>query len=784
MVLSDTDVFRSASHSNMAAHLTAPLQAGAMDSELSFTAGNRIVISGSVREPLLLVAPKEPLNKTGIRLNAVLDPDGAPAKLQTLRFEAYTEPGAYLLLHRPAIDPVTRSSGPFTLQLALEFFDEDGAAVAVADSTPATHLNVRLVQGTLGTLIYLLGAEKQRIRRQAREIVAMRSLTHARRDALNKFGADLAVPRFYNRIQYDTAKKEIVTVHEEAPGKLVREPDPDYRRRLRLYLPFLMPTPGNVLRLLNGPGSPADPNAGAIGELGSKPRFSLVQQNNELAFAVHLSATSPDLLKNLLDYLGKVYLVWPANVPAANSIHSSRPLPSLARQRMADLRRDLRKTFDFGSAMAIAPQLAWQLGRVARCCQALGFGAKIAVQRAQDANGGSRYQLGLGVDIQPLTAAQLDALHAARTAQNRLPADSQEIETLIRSMQSKPAAADPQGEWLFAGCGLRTIHRVSGNTLYLSHLPTFGLVVQRTQPQDPRGAGPFEARYHAPGDPGANVVLTEAIAGTSAIWAARGAEAFTVLTDAAAQAAWSQPVVPGAGAQIVFKAAGLPGLASNAEAVQALKNLPAELIETLQLGPVLSQQIIAGAPAAIPTLRALVDLLRAAGIVSVLPLVVAGNLVHLVLGVIGLPEAGINLSDRRATGFRWYVAPVQGPGGNIKTIGARTLYAPLGEGINAIVCVGYARRGLADPYEFRVELPEGANLNLVQYEYLMNLLERVYPLGVEVNTFSIRRQHVDLDGDGQAEALPPSVSKTYRRFQRQRHRGEQSVGLDPVPEGV
>ena len=256
---------------------------------------------------------------------------------------------------------------------------------------------------------------------------------------------------------------------------------------------------------------------------------------------------------------------------------------------------------------------------------------------------------------------------------------------------------------------------------------------------------------------------------------ARVEELLGVLTDAAARTAWDVAVVVTPGAQTTFKAAGLPALAQNASAVASLKILPEELIETIQLGPILSARIIAGEVAAVQSLQRLTELLREGGATSVLPLMVTGNRVHLVIGVIGLPEAGINLSDRRSTGFHWYVVPVEGDGGSIKAIGARTAYVPSGKGINAIIAVGYARRGFADPYEFRVELPDGANLNLIQYEYLMNLLERVCPAGVEVNTFSIRQQHVDLDGNGAPEPLPPSVLRSYRRFHRPRHRGESTV---------
>jgi hypothetical protein len=99
--------------------------------------------------------------------------------------------------------------------------------------------------------------------------------------------------------------------------------------------------------------------------------------------------------------------------------------------------------------------------------------------------------------------------------------------------------------------------------------------------------------------------------------------------------------------------------------------------------------------------------------------------VLLVAGALGLPEAGLNLNGRRATGFRWFVVPIHPSGGEpatIRAIGSRTQLVAQRPGLFAVVCVGYARRALTDPYEVRVELPGEATLTLEQYEYLMNLL--------------------------------------------------------------
>jgi hypothetical protein len=152
--------------------------------------------------------------------------------------------------------------------------------------------------------------------------------------------------------------------------------------------------------------------------------------------------------------------------------------------------------------------------------------------------------------------------------------------------------------------------------------------------------------------------------------------------------------------------------------------------------------------------------------------------VLLVVGAMPLPVAGINLFEQLSSSFRWYVVPLQGAPAEVRAVGSTTEVVPSGEGLFAVVALGYARRGLTDPYEFRVELPPDALLTLEQYEFLMNLLDHVYPAGVRVNTWTIRQNHVDLKGDGKVYTLDPAISRTYRAFRRRRHRGERSVTLD------
>jgi len=76
-----------------------------------------------------------------------------------------------------------------------------------------------------------------------------------------------------------------------------------------------------------------------------------------------------------------------------------------------------------------------------------------------------------------------------------------------------------------------------------------------------------------------------------------------------------------------------------------------------------------------------------------------------------------------------------------------------------------------------VSLPADKVLDYRQYEILMNLLGRMYPLGVEINTWDIRRRNVALDGLTR-QPLSPRMSRSFRPFLRRRFQGS---GDAPVP---
>jgi hypothetical protein len=782
MAAINPDVYASASHQNMIGHLNGPFMAGAVDSPVKITAAGRLQIEVSTREPVLIIAPLVALDDRRMQVDVVLDPDGAATKLAALQFDAYTEEGAFLPAHVPTVDPSVRTAAPFTVELSVTYRDRDDKPLQIPVADVATVLQARLIEGMFGKVLYMLGSEKLRLRRQLREVLAMRALSAARWDALDRFGADLAVPRFSDRLTFDETKNEIVAITLEANGQPVDEGDSDYRRRLVLYHSWSMPTRGTALNVLNGPGQPNAPNAGLMAELGMARRFTLEERNNAFAFAVHIVAGQGGAAArtNFFTHLGATRLIWPAEF-AANDPHAGRLLSTAQRQALEAERLVLRAGFAWTQAMAVAPALAETLARVSRVRQLLLAAAvtKIVVKRAFDAAAGSRYELGHGIDIAPLAAAELDAMHAKLQAPGFLEGLPAGDAALLRGMNSRPAAEDSLGVWLFEACGLPTVHQLNAGAVYISSLPTFGLVINEAAVQPDADALALEALYQAPGDPATNAALEAGLTEGIAAWTAAGGEALKRVSPADVQARWRANTPQPPAAHNVLLAAGLPAPLNLASLAVSLDRVPAELLAGVELGPTLAHQIIAGDDAAVARLKTLLDILRTHHVSSALALITGPNQVTLVVAAIGLPEAGINLSERRTTGFRWYAAPIEGGGGSITPSGARATWRKQATTLSAIVVIGYARRGLVDPYEYRVDLPAGATLNLTQYEFLMNALERLYPLGVQVNTFAIRREHVKLREAGGPEPLPPAFMRTYRKFQRRHRRGEAGVGLQP-----
>ena len=813
MAVQDPDVYGAASHQLMAAHLTAPLAAGAVEATLTPDATGLITVDWATREPLVLVAPAQALENETRRVSVEINPGAANAQTVELAYAPFTEAGAYLPVYRPPVDALTQRAGSFTLQLSATHV-VDGVATPVPAAAVAGLLHVRLLEGVLGRLLYLLGAEKARIRRTAREIVAMRQLRFARDDALDRLGAELGVVRFTDRIDVKVdsggAQPPQIVTAPYAPGEA--EPDDDYRHRLAIYRGLNRPTRPAIDARLNGPGDPGDANAGLLARLGVAERLALVEADNEFAVAIQIvtagaaGETAPR--DNFFAYLRAVYLIFPAATPAADAIHAARLAAPAQQQPITALRQTLRETFKLAAPdLALAPLLAAALGRVGRLLAAVGLGQALTLARAHDPDGGSRYQLGLGADLslaatffatlqQNVTRFQAQAAvgdAAARATVADLNAVGG-LGDLLLKLTPRPPQQDRSAAWFFGALGLRTVHPLTATRLYVSHLPTFGLVIEgpALAPVDQPAA--YSALHHAPLDPGPNVVINEGLAAALTAWRAAGRDAWSVLSDAKALAVFNAPAKivhlasgSGAGAAALkpLNAARLHVFRDAADVERAmarLTQLPGELFKTIKLPASLAQPLRTGNAAAVQPLMELARLLRDNGLAAVLPLVTNTEAL-MVVAVTALPGADINLADRRSAGFRWYVVPIgkrDAALGPIGPVGSRTTWRPGGPGLAAIIALGYARRGLTDPYEYRVELPATARLTIAQYEYLMNVLQHSFPIGVEINTFHIRQDHVDLDGDGLADALPPSLFRSFRQFRR-RERGEAAAILSEPP---
>jgi hypothetical protein len=725
----------------------------------------------------------------------------------TVDFADGTEAGSYLPLYRPPADLDTGLAAPFAVRLRLVRVLPAELQAVPADQI-GDHVTVRLVEGVTGRLLYLIGAEKQRLRRQARTVALARSLDGATGDALDRIGAELGVARFLDRIRFDEAPPEegpsvfgrfAFGERPFGPGRpdtitsdSGREPDGEYRRRLAIYRPWLYPTRRHITAMLNGPGAPTDPNGGLLGALGVQQRAVVTEAAAPLAAAVHLVAVGdPASRTGFSEYIRRTTLIWPGADEQSEAAHAQRFLPRLLADRVAALRRRLRTGYEPPAATALAPMLALALDRVARCRRALGVTTPWPLLRSQDLDGGSRYELGLGADLRPLSAAELDVLaERLRDGQIDLPEaatalepDPAETAAVLSAAVPRPATEDSDGAWLLEACGLRTVHPVRDDVLYVSHIPTFGLTIAGPPTAGAGDRVPLEARYHAAGEPGSHVLIVRGLAAAVRNWTELGHEPWRVLGDAAAHDAWAAAVVTPGPAAGLLGLVGLPTVSDPADLATRLLRLPPELIATLELPAAEAERIIAGRPEALADLRELLSVLTAQAFSAALPVVLPGRVV-IVVGGIALPLAGVNLAERAATRFRWYATriwPADGTppdGSKIGYLGARTEFTPAGDGLYAIVSLGQIRSDLdgPEPYEFAVDLPEGTTLSLTQYEYLMNFLAHVHPAGTRVNTSAIRRTHVDLDGDGTATPVPSTISRTFRQFRRDRFRGQTAAG--------
>ena len=722
-------------------HLTSPLAAGAQRTVFP-PASDGTVALPPARRPTLLVGLRVALGGESLTVTATL----AGAPLPPVRFAPWSEAGSTLILG---------AGGEASAAASLSFAAAT-PTMSVLPAALADWLEAVLIEGTTGRVVALLGAETVRLRREMGVLSAMRRLRDAEDDALDRVGAELGVPRLESTPAWEAARREIVSTP-------AREADDAYRGRLAVWRPFMAPTPAAVRSLLTA----------------VDPRLSVTEPGQPLAIATRLIAVGGDGPRlALLARLRLDRLIFLQPGAPGDAVHAARPQPPDRRSGEAAMRTRLADKFPAAADAAVAPRLAECLDRAARILRALG-GDPVPVIRAQDSAGGSRFELGLGVAVTLPAVTDADALRTTLMDAGRAPGVDAEAEALIAAARdAAPAAGDRTLSWLWRAAGLATAHRLDTDTLYLSHLPTAGLTIEAPGTLAPGASAPVRAVFNAPGDPGMTAALAVALDRAEAAAPAT----FTRVTEADTAAAIgpAQDLPPVHPAVSVLAAAGLPVPAIAASTVAALTALAPELRVVLRLDAALAGQVRTGAAAAVAPLSEIVAALRTGGVISLLPLVTATD-VLLVAGAASLPVAGINLGERRATGVRWSVESLGGTA-EIARVGFGSVVSARAPGLIAVVALGYVRDGAPDPYEIRVEMPAGAVLDLAGYERVMNALERSFPVGVEVNTWSLRTRHVDLDGDGLADPLPPTLARHYRHFRMPRLRGmeEPADATDPT----
>ena len=220
------DPVRSAAHQSMLAHLSGPFAAGAVETPLVIDAAGEARVDWRPRLPLLLISPRVAVGAERLDCTvSITQSSGEVVEPVVVRFAPYTERGAAVLVYRPgAASMQGELAAPFQVRLD----------AGPGDSAPRLRdrFELRVVEGNLARLLYVIGSEKMRIRRQASELYAMRRIAAARDDALDSLGAELSVPRFDARLTWDGTLRTPTIVRQ-------READAQFRARLSIYRPFL-----------------------------------------------------------------------------------------------------------------------------------------------------------------------------------------------------------------------------------------------------------------------------------------------------------------------------------------------------------------------------------------------------------------------------------------------------------------------------------------------------------------------------------------------------------------
>ncbi|MFG3497633.1 hypothetical protein [Streptomyces sp. NPDC047928] len=708
-----------------------------------------------LHEPLLLLRLRRPLADEAVVVQC--RPEGAAEDLPAVVFAPFSGAGTLL----PAFLP--RSGGPLKVSVRVRLVVAPHCHVelpAEADRGPelpqrqaAELIEGVLLEGLLARLTFLATLEKQRIIRQAREIGACRHADLAFSGALDSLGRDLGVLR------------------------LPDEDDSHYRDRLTIFTSWRLPTRPTVLEALNGPGGESTPNAGLPSRVGVTARFRVVEEQNPLALAtrlVHVGAEGAAGRARFHQMLRDLHLLdLDASVPVV--------LPPERRRRLEEARQVLTSqvTRPAGppAVRHLAPGLAEALARLVRLVRALGDTGKVTLRRAHVEEPDPLHELGLGATLDAFGEQRLTAMAEAVPG---LAGQHTELAVLARSLVPRPFSQDPVGHWLAAPCGLRTVHTIGEGVLFVSTLPLSGLTVDGPPELAPGGSAVFQARHSADtSTDGLHVLAAEAARRAGEVFPRRqlgrppapltGPALDTVVRALAAAEGTAPPpeveplvtggLLAGRGADFARETLEIVVL----DQVVAYP-FPRSRLTGLGTGNTLRDEVARRA-------QALLD----SGFYSVQGVWDGqGDRMLLLAAVCLLPGRPPKHGEAPPAEFRWYATGLPASARPLTlsaATGGRTEVTGTAEGLSLLVCLAHARRGLAEPYGVRVGLPPGVRLNRDQYDYVMNVLESLCPLGIEVDTVELRRDHLDFGGEPGGAAGAPDASRTYHRYRRPRTAG-------------
>ena len=741
-----------------ASALTVPYAAG-MRTRTVPLSGGAFAVEGPLREPVVLVRLRRPLADEAVVVRPTVGGDAQPQVL----FGPFSAEGTMLPLFRPTLAAGSDGTGDITVAVTVHRVAGDqryrlrpAAGVALNAAASAELVEALVMEGRFARLLYLGTLGGQRAIRMARDIAASRHRTLSHSRGLDDLGLGHGVPRTTGQ----------------------PETDERYRSRLAIYTQWRLPTPAGFAMALNGPGEESDPNRGLPAEFGIGARFRIVEETNELALAVKLVAVGGE---------GETQLVRFHEALRAGILldleHVTSPfVPATRRQNdeavRTNLRSQLTRPTGPGRPQFMTRLTATTLDRAVRLIRALGNDDKVLLEQAYDPTAGSRYELGLGVDLGAFSQAQLEAM-ADRVDDV---ADGEgELARLAQSLAPRSFEDDPVGRWLFEPCGFRTVQALSTPAVYLSPLPIHGQLLDGPNELGRGDDGAYRVRLvDSGGSFGRHPLAEVAAAAVSGVFADRGlAPVPPALSPdelaGALEALAGAPDSPPLPARLdAAAAAGVVTVEAKALAAQLVTGFNLDLVVGFTMSGADLTALGSGA-ALRDALIERIDALGEAGFYTVRSVWDGARLV-LLAAVAQLPGAAGKVGEPPPAAYRWYTtrvpAPIPGSGHPLAIIqprgGVTTVRGTL-PGVGLLVCLSYARRGLADPFEVRVELPDPDTvLSLDQYGFVMNLLEHLYPLGIEINTFDIRRRHVDVDGDGEPEFLTSRASRSYHRYRHRR----------------